>query len=133
KDALTQFQAERILAGKSAGFVLGPLTLTDALGSGSMGTVYKAHNKNDDKWYAVKVLPRRSMWNIRIAKRKVRDFESFEHPTVVPFADVGTAGGQHYLAWPLAEGVPLNEVVDARGKLPANQAAYYILQTAEGL
>src|SRR5206468_2655673 len=39
KNVLTQFQAERLLAGKTQGFVLGPFTLMDALGAGSMGTV----------------------------------------------------------------------------------------------
>ena len=56
-----------------------------------MGTVYKAQNKNDNEWYAVKVLPRRSMWNVRIARRQVRQFEQCRHPSVVPFVDVGTA------------------------------------------
>src|SRR5262249_49765689 len=60
---LSQFQADRLLQGKTQGFVLGPFTLSDALGSGSMGTVYKAQSKTDSRWYAVKVLPRRSMWN----------------------------------------------------------------------
>src|SRR5271157_4251481 len=53
-EILSQFQAERLLQGKTQGFVLGPFTLMDALGAGSMGTVYKAMNKNDNKWYAVK-------------------------------------------------------------------------------
>src|SRR5262245_41061242 len=44
---LTQFQAERVLQGKTQGFVLGPFTLMEALGAGSMGTVYKARSKND--------------------------------------------------------------------------------------
>ena len=52
-----------------------------------MGTVYKAQNKTDNQWYAVKVLPRRSMWNVRIARRKVRSFEACKHPAVVPFVD----------------------------------------------
>src|SRR5262249_48706816 len=42
KGVLTAFQSERLLQGKTQGFVLGPFTLMDALGSGSMGTVYKA-------------------------------------------------------------------------------------------
>ena len=45
---LTTFQAERLLQGKCQGLVLGPYTLMDALGSGSMGTVYKGLSKNDD-------------------------------------------------------------------------------------
>lgn len=133
KGYLTEFQAERLLQGKTQGFVLGPFTLMDALGAGSMGTVYKAQSKTDTKWYAVKVLPRRSMWNVRIARRKVRLFEQCQHPSVVPFVDVGTAGGMHYLAWPLVEGKTLEKIVLEQGKLSTEQSAAYALQTAEGL
>lgn len=133
KGILTPFQAERLLQGKTQGFVLGPFTLMDAIGAGSMGTVYKAQNKTDNQWYAVKVLPRRSMWNVRIARRKVRAFEQCRHPAVVPFVDVGTAGGMHYLAWPLVEGESLDKVVTAQGKIPPSQAASFALQIAEGL
>jgi len=133
QNILTQFQADRLLQGKTQGFVLGPFTLMDVLGSGSMGTVYKALSKNDQQWYAVKVLPRRSMWNVRIARRKVRVFEQCQHPAVVPFVDVGTSGGMHYLAWPLVEGEPLDKLVSRQGKLHAGHAAYYASQAAAGL
>ncbi|MFO0880567.1 MAG: serine/threonine-protein kinase [Gemmataceae bacterium] len=133
KGYLTEFQAERLLQGKTQGFVLGPFTLMDALGAGSMGTVYKAQSKNDSRWFAVKVLPRRSMWNVRIARRKVRLFEQAQHPSVVPFVDVGTAGGMHYLAWPLVEGRSLDKIVQEQGKLSVELTAQYALQTAEGL
>jgi serine/threonine-protein kinase len=105
----------------------------DALGTGSMGTVYKAQSKNDNRWYAVKVLPRRSMWNVRIARRKVREFEQCQHPAVVPFVDVGTSGGMHYLSWPLVEGESLDKIVEREGKLSPAMAAMYVLQTCEGL
>jgi serine/threonine-protein kinase len=130
---LSQFQADRLLQGKTQGFVLGPFTLMDALGSGSMGTVYKAQSKTDNRWYAVKVLPRRSMWNVRIARRKVRAFEQCRHPSVVPFVDVGTSGGMHYLAWPLVEGETLDQFVRRNGRLSPSEAALIALQTAEGL
>jgi serine/threonine-protein kinase len=130
---LTPFQAERLLQGKTQGFVLGPFTLVDVLGSGSMGTIYKASSKNDRQWYAVKVLPRRSMWNVRIARRKVRVFEQCKHPAVVPFLDVGTSGGMHYLAWPFVEGETLDKLVSREGKLQPGRAAFYASQTAEGL
>src|SRR5262245_28857235 len=130
---LTQFQADRLLQGKSQGLVLGPYRLMDALGTGSMGTVYKAQSKTDNKWYAVKVLPRRSMWNVRIARRQVRTFEQCKHPAVVPFVDVGTAGGMHYLAWPLVDGESLENMVQRLCRLDPDQHAYYALQIAEGL
>src|SRR4029077_14093783 len=133
KSILTDFQAERLLQGKTQGFVLGPFTLMDALGAGSMGTVYKAQSKTDNLWYAVKVLPRRSMWNVRLARRKVRSFEQARHPSVVPFVDVGTAGGMHYLAWPFVEGETLDKIMAKQGKIQPGVAASYALQVAEGL
>jgi serine/threonine protein kinase len=133
KGILTDFQSERLLQGKTQGFVLGPFTLMDALGAGSMGTVYKAQSKTDNLWYAVKVLPRRSMWNVRIARRKVRAFEHARHPSVVPFVDVGTAGGMHYLAWPFVEGETLDKVMAREGKFVSGLAAHYAVQVAEGL
>ncbi len=133
QNILTQFQSERLLQGKTQGFVLGPFVLMDALGAGSMGTVYKAQSKTDSAWFAVKVLPRRSMWNVRLARRKVRAFESCRHASVVPFVDVGTSGGMHYLAWPLVEGETLEKFVQAKGKLPVGMAAHFAKQVAEGL
>ncbi|HEY7329605.1 MAG TPA: serine/threonine-protein kinase [Gemmataceae bacterium] len=130
---LTQFQADRLLQGKTQGFVLGPFTLMDALGTGSMGTVYKAQSKTDNGWYAVKVLPRRSMWNVRIARRKVRAFDQCQHRSVVPFVDVGTSGGMHYLAWPLVEGETLDKAVAREGHLRPEQVAAHAQQIAEGL
>src|SRR5262249_50811966 len=87
----------------------------------------------DNKPYAVKVLPRRSMWNVRLARRQVRSFGQFNHPAVVPFVDVGTSGGMHYLVWPLVEGETLESLVQRQGKLGAQQTAQIGVQMANGL
>jgi serine/threonine protein kinase len=131
--ALTAFQAERILNGKTQGLVLGPYILQDAIGQGSMGQVYRATSKNDATTYAVKVLPRRSMWNVRLARRQVRSFGQFQHPAVLPFVDVGTAGGLHYLVWPLAEGQSLEALIARDGRLSVAQTALIGMQVAQGL
>jgi serine/threonine-protein kinase len=133
QNLLSAFQAERVLAGKSQGLVLGPYNLIDAIGSGSMGQVYKASSKADDQWYAVKVLPRRSMWNVRLARRQVRSFAQFTHPSVVPFVDVGTSGGMHYLVWPMVEGETLDAVLQREGKFSPEQTAQVGLMIANGL
>lgn len=133
QNTITGFQADRILNGKTQGLVLGPYVLLDAIGQGSMGQVYKATSKNDNQLYAVKVLPRRSMWNVRLARRQVRAFGQFSTPAVIPFVDVGTAGGLHYLVWPLAEGQTLENMVQQNGRLTAQQSALIGLQVAQGL
>jgi serine/threonine protein kinase len=131
--ALTPFQAERVLANKAQGLVLGPYVLTDALGAGSMGTVYRASSKTDGKDYAIKVLPRRSMWNVRLARRQVRSFGLFNHAAVVPFVDVGTSGGMHYLVWPLVQGETLEVIVGRLGRLTPEQTAQVGVQVASAL
>jgi serine/threonine protein kinase len=130
---ITNLQSERLLQGKTDGFVLGPYTLTDVLGAGSMGTVYKARSKADNRLYALKVLPRRSLWNVRLARRWVKSFGQCKHPSVVAFVDVGTSGGLHYLAWPYVEGRSLDKAVATKGKLNPGQAALIGLQSAEAL
>jgi serine/threonine-protein kinase len=130
---LTAFQSERVLNGKTQGLVLNQYVLLDAIGQGSMGQVFKAVNKTDNSVYALKVLPRRSMWNVRLARRQVRSFSGFQHPAVVPFVDVGTAGGLHYLAWPLVDGQTLDTVIQHHGKLPPGYAAAVASQVAQGL
>ncbi|GIW81223.1 MAG: hypothetical protein KatS3mg105_3030 [Gemmatales bacterium] len=130
---LTPFQAEHLLVEKPQELVLNQYVLMDVLGTGSMGTVYKAISKLDNQDYAVKLLPRRSMWNVRIARRIVRAFANIKHPAVVPFVDVGTAGGSHYLVWSYVEGEPLDKVVQRVGKLFPGVAALYGAQIAEGL
>jgi serine/threonine-protein kinase len=129
---LSNFQAERLLSGHCQDLVLNEYVLIDAIGQGSMGTVYKAYNKGDSQLYALKLLPRRSMWNVRIARRIVRAFEDV-HPSIVAFKDVGTAGASHYLTWELAEGETLEARVKRMERLPPGVAALYGLQVALGL
>ncbi len=133
RQVLSRFQADSLMNNKASGLVMGPFIVMDILGSGSMGTVYKAQSKVNGEWYAVKVLPRRSMWNIRTAKRRVRDFEQIKHPAVVPFVDVGTSGSAHYLAWPFVEGLGLNKIIELQGRLSTGDTALYGMQIAEGL
>src|SRR5439155_23562258 len=52
---------------------------------------------------------------------------------VVPFVDVSTAGGLHYLVWPLVEGQSLEATVNQNGKLSVGQSAQIGVQVAQGL
>ena len=128
---LSPFQVETLLSGKSQYLCFNQYAV-DAIGQGSMGTVYKAVDRNSGHEYAIKLLPRRSMWNVRIARRIIRAFET-EHPSVVAFRDVGTAGASHYLAWDLAHGEPLDDRVKRLTRLAPGVAALYGLHVAEGL
>jgi serine/threonine protein kinase len=131
---LTHYQTDRIIEGDAKSLLLGPYILCEPIGTGSMGTVFRALGKADKQSYAVKVLPLRSIWNVRMARRQVRAFvELPTHPAIVPFIDVGTAVNKHYLVWPLAEGRTLDVVVKEQGAQPWPEAARIALRLAEGL
>src|SRR4029077_15014773 len=70
KAVLSRFQADRAKDGEARSLVMGPYLLAQPIGAGNMGTVYHAIGKADRQSYAVKVLPVRSLWNVRLARRQ---------------------------------------------------------------
>ncbi len=133
-ELLSAFQAERVLDGDARRLVLGPYILVESIGVGSMGSVYRALGRADHRSYAVKVLPLRSLWNVRLARKQVRAFTELQnHPVIVPFLDVGSAIGVHYLVWPFVEGVSLQQRVQEDGPLPYHEVARIGHQLADGL
>ncbi len=131
---LTPYQADRALAGHAARLALGLYQLLEPVGTGGLGTVFRAVHRDTRKRYAVKLLPLRSMWNVVQAKRQCDVFAALpEHSAVVPFVDIGTAGGSHYLAWPFVEGETAEALVRRTGPLPPAQAARFLAGVADGL
>src|SRR5262249_941356 len=131
---LTAYQVEKVLEGEARGLVLGPYVLAEPIGSGSLGTVFRAVGKADRQPYAVKVLPLRSLWNVRLARKQAGAVaELTPHPAIVPFMDVGTALGKHYLVWPLVEGRSLESLVDRHGAMNWHEAVRVVRSLAEGL
>src|SRR5437016_9366878 len=49
---LTRFQADQVLQGRARALVLSQFMLEDVIGSGSMGTVFKARSSKDEAHYA---------------------------------------------------------------------------------
>jgi serine/threonine protein kinase len=131
---LTQFQADRALAGQARGLAVGPYSLQEPVGTGSLGTVYRAVHRGTRAKFAVKLLPVRSLWNVLQAKKQVQTFAALPpHPAIVPFVDVDTADGAHYLAWPFVEGESFEWVVRRSGPLPPAHAARFVADICEGL
>ncbi len=128
---ITPYQAKRILEGESQRLCIGAYTVRDILGNGSLGAVYRAIGRGDKKPYALKILPKRNQWNTKLARRQVEAFEKLPPMEgLVPFVDVGTSHGLHYLAWPLADGRTLEQIVRECGPLPAEEIARIAIKLA---
>jgi serine/threonine protein kinase len=130
---LTRYQAKRALEGDARKLQLGAYLIVDILGSGCLGTVHRAVGRADRKPYAIRVLPQRA-WNLGLARKQIRSFENLPpHERLVPFVDVGTAHGLHYLVWPFTEGRSLDAMVRECGPLSSGEAARIGVEVAEVL
>jgi serine/threonine-protein kinase len=131
---LTRFQADILARGEGAKLVLPSFTLVDVIGSGSMGTVYRARGNKDGAWYAVKIVPRRNVINLNTIAQKIKALEQVRHPRVSALVHVGAQGDRVYMAWPLLEGgEKLDTIITRQGRLPPRQAAQVALQIGMGL
>ncbi len=131
---LTRFQAEYVLEGRTAELTLASYTLTDVIGTGAMGAVYKAKSAKDGGWYAIKLVPRRSVMNLTSVAEKVKALKQVRHPRVSALVNIGASGDTIYLVWPYLEGGQrLDDLLKKHGAVPPRQAAQIALQAASGL
>lgn len=131
---LTQFQADRLAAGKYKGFLLGNHVILDKIGSGGMGQVFLAEHASMRRLAAVKVLP---AVDDPVAKerfhREARAAAALNHPNIVKVFDLNRDGRILYLVMEFVEGVSLQALVSKGGPLSPGAAAECARQAALGL
>jgi serine/threonine protein kinase len=85
---------------------VGRYEVGEALGSGSMGVVYRARDPELDRAVAIKLVrtdASSSSSGVRLL-REAQAMAKLRHPNVVPIFDVGPADGAVFVAMPLLEG-----------------------------
>ncbi|MBS0207381.1 MAG: serine/threonine protein kinase [Planctomycetes bacterium] len=136
REAITRWQADRLLEGRHKGFVLGNYKLLRHLGSGGMSAVYLAEHRHMHRLRAIKVLPKNRIDDSSYLERfylEARAAAALDHPNIVRAYDVDSAGTTHFLVMEFVEGRDLQQTVKQDGPLPYPLAAEYIRQAAEGL
>jgi serine/threonine protein kinase len=110
--------------------------LQEKLGSGGMGTVYRARDRHTGSPVAVKVLSAKLAENPKLHYRLVQEFRSaskLDHPNIVRALDLVVDGSTAYLVMEYVEGDSLGGLIAKHGRLPEGQAVRIITQAAQGL
>jgi serine/threonine protein kinase len=139
-DELTQFQADKLLAGLWQGLTLGTYRVLAPIGRGGMGVVYLAARgpTNGGQHVALKILPP------RIAREEPRRLERFfreirigrsitRHCNIAQTLEGGNVAGVHYLVMDYAPGPTLRRQVQDQGPLTATDASAIHAGVADAL
>jgi serine/threonine protein kinase len=109
----------------SAGDKLGHYEITELIGKGGMGEVYRGVDTRLGRSVAIKVSARE--FNDRF-EREARAISSLNHPNICTLHDIGP----NYLVMEYIEGETLSKIID-RGPLPLDKVLSYAMQIVDAL
>lgn len=111
------------------------LEILELMGSGGMGAVYKARQRQLDRRVALKILPPKMAEQPAFAERFAREARAMArlcHPHIVWLLDFGQMAGIHYLTMEFVDGVTLRQAIAARSLTP-EKAMAIVPQICEAL
>ncbi len=109
--------------------------ISEKLGEGGMGVVYRAHDSKLGREVAIKVLPEALSGDAeRLARfeREARILASLNHPGIATLYGLENGGGKHFLVMELVPGETLAQRI-ARGPLAIDEAISIFEQIADAL
>ncbi|MBK8976411.1 MAG: serine/threonine protein kinase [Planctomycetes bacterium] len=110
--------------------------ILDRVGSGAMGTVFKARQKHLGRIVALKVLKpslARDKRYVDRLRREARIVGRLNHPNVVTAYDLGEEGGYHFFVMEFVEGRSLRQLLAEWGMFPEDKVLDVATQITEAL
>jgi WD40 repeat protein/serine/threonine protein kinase len=133
---LTMFQAERLLQGKSRGFVIGGYRILDRLGIGGSSQVFLAEHQKTGRRVAIKAMPLDAGEDPTVVerfRREARAAARLDHLNIVRAQDIGSVGRMHFIVMEFVDGTDLRTLVERSGQLSPTRAAQCGRQVAQAL
>ncbi|MBP1727439.1 MAG: serine/threonine protein kinase, partial [Deltaproteobacteria bacterium] len=117
------------------GKTLGHYQITEKIGAGGMGVVYKARDLHLDRFVALKILPPEKVVDPDRKRRFVQEARAasaLNHPNIIHIYDIDQSEGTDYIAMEYVDGKTLDQRIGHRG-LRLNDALKYAVQIADAL
>ncbi len=117
------------------GQTLGNYKITQKIGAGGQGTVYKAIDQKLGRTVVIKVLPPEltiKEANLKRFEREARLASSLDHPNICTIFDMDEIGGVHFIAMQFVEGRNVRQLVNGR-PLELESALRIGIQVADAL
>ena len=121
--------------GRRPGTRLGPYEISERIGTGGMGEVYRARDPRLHRDVALKLLPEDVAVDRNRLKRfqqEARTVSTLSHPNIVTVFEIGEEDSVSYIAMELVEGQTLRQLLRPGG-LPFRRILDLSVQVADGL
>jgi tRNA A-37 threonylcarbamoyl transferase component Bud32/dipeptidyl aminopeptidase/acylaminoacyl peptidase len=120
----------------ASGTKLGPYEISELIGRGGMGEVYRAKDGRLGRQVAIKILPKSfaaDQDRLKRFEREARSAGQLNHPNVVAIYDIGTTDNTPYIVSELLDGQDLRTRLNKGGAFPPRKAIAAAIQVAKGL
>jgi serine/threonine-protein kinase len=135
KEALTNFQLDRLFKGEKGGYFYGDNKVLYLVGNGTFARVYRAVNAKSGKIVAVKALRKRHRDDKEMTTQFIREGKigmQLRHPNIVPIYESDPLPSPH-LTMEFVEGSNLREFVRVRKRLDPLESLKITVDILNGL
>lgn len=114
----------------------GRYEIHDLLGVGGMAYVYRAYDKMENRWVAIKILKEELSDNSEFLRRFRNESKAIavlSHPNIVKVFDVSFGDRIQYIVMEFIDGITLKKYIEQQGELKWREALYFTVQILRAL
>ncbi len=109
----------------------GRYEIHDLIGVGGMACVYRAYDRSEDRWVAIKILKEELADNSEFLRRfrnESRAIAMLSHPNIVKVYDVSFGDKIQYIVMEYIDGITLKQYIEQEGVIRWNEAVHFTSQ-----
>lgn len=114
----------------------GRYEIHDLIGVGGMAYVYRAYDRVEDRWVAIKILKEEFSNNSEFLRRfrnESRAIAMLSHPNTVKVYDVSFGDQIQYIVMEYIDGITLKQYIEQEGAIRWNEAVHFTAQILAAL
>ncbi len=114
----------------------GRYEIHNLIGVGGMAYVYRAYDRMENRWVAIKILKEELAKNsdfLRRFRNEAKAITLLSHPNIVEVYDVSFGDRLQYIVMEYIDGITLKQYIEQEGTVRWNEAVHFTIQILEAL